>query len=361
MKLLIDILHPAHVNFFYNFIRIMKERGHTIVVTAREKDVATQLLDAYQIPYTALSSLKKGFLNLGLELITRTHKLHQIIKKEQPDLLLGVMGPSISLAGKLNGVPKLVFYNNETAGLTNSFVYKLTNQYITSTSYEQKVPRNHITYKGYHELAYLHPHYFTPDPKRLKSLGLSAKEKYFVLRFVSWQSSHDVGAEGFQDKVAFVKKLAKQGKVVISAEKSLNLPKELAKYVLPIPPHHLPDVVAFAHLYVGESASVASDAACLGVPSIYLANTKRGYTNEQEKLFGLVHNYTDQQEALQKALEIATKSKEEIQQEYQAKRQKMLEYTVDVTDWMVKHVEEFYANEKHPAPSPNLILFFSER
>lgn len=341
MKLLIDILHPAHVNFFRHFIKIMEKRGHTIVVTAREKDVATQLLDAYQIPYTTLSSLKKGFLNLGLELLSRTNKLRKVIKKEKPDLLVGVMGPSIALAGKMCGIPKLVFYNNETASLTNSFVYRLADQYITSTSYEQKVPRNHITYKGYHELAYLHPNYFTPDPKKLKTLGLSSKEKYFVLRFVSWQSSHDVGAAGFQDKIAFVKELEKYGKVVISAEKSLQLPSELAKYVLSIPPHHLPDVVAFAHLYVGESASVASDAACLGVPSIYLANTKRGYTNEQKKLFGLVHNYTGQQEALHKALEIAQRSKEEVRQEYQLKRQKMLSYTVDVTEWMVKHVEEY--------------------
>ncbi|MBI2573136.1 DUF354 domain-containing protein [Candidatus Woesearchaeota archaeon] len=345
MKLLIDILHPAHVNFFHHFIKEMEKRGHTIVVTAREKDVATNLLDSYHIKYTSLSTLKKGFLNLGLELLHRTKKLNQIVKQEKPDLLLGVMGPSISIVGSLNKIPVLVFYNNETAGLTNSFVYRLCDEYITSTSYEQKVPKHHITYHGYHELAYLHPNYFTPNPNHIKSLGLDPKEKYFLLRFVSWQSSHDVGAKGFADKTAFVEKLSKYGKVVISAEKSLKLPAELEKYVLPIPPHHLSDVVAFAHLYIGESASVASDAACLGVPSIYLANTKRGYTNEQEKLFGLVYNYTNQQEALAKALEFARHSSESIRKEFDPKRQKMLDYCVDVTKWMVEHVEEFGKNK----------------
>ena len=195
MKLLIDILHPAHVNFFRNFIAIMQNRGHTVIVTARKKDVATQLLDSYQIPYVTISSLKKGFLNLGLELLSRTRKLQKIIQKEKPDLLLGVMGPSIALGGAIERIPKMIFYNNETAGLTNSFVYRLADEYITSTSYEQKVPRNHITYKGYHELAYLHPQYFTPDEEKIKKLGLSADKKYFILRFVSWQSSHDLGAE----------------------------------------------------------------------------------------------------------------------------------------------------------------------
>ncbi len=341
MKILIDILHPAHVNFFRHFIEEMKHRNHTVIITAREKDVATQLLNAYNIEYTTISELKKGFLNLGLELLSRTNKLRKIVKKEKPDLLLGVMGPSISLVGKLYKIPVLVFYNNETAGLTNSFVYRLCDEYITSTSYEQKVPRHHITYKGYHELAYLHPNYFTPNPTHIKALGLDPKEKYFLFRFVSWQSSHDVGAQGFTDKVAFVQELAKYGKIVISAEKSLHLPHQLQQYILPIPAHHLSDVIAFAHLYIGESASVASDAACLGVPSIYLANTKRGYTNEQEKLFGLVHNYTNQQQALTKAIELAQRSKQDLHKEYQTRRQKMLNYCVDVTKWMVNHVEEF--------------------
>ena len=347
MKILIDILHPAHVNFFRNFISIMEEKGHEIKVTAREKDVALTILEAYQIPYTTISTLKKGFFNLGLELVNRTTKLHQISQEFKPDLLMGVMGPSISIVGKLTNTPALVFYNNETAKMTNVYVYRLATKYITSSSYEDKVPKSkHITYNGYHELAYLHPNRFTPNETEVQKMGINTKGKYFLMRFVTWGSSHDLGAKGFSNKTEFVKELAKHGQVVISAEKMLDLPEELKKYVLKIPPHLLSDVVAFAHLYVGESASVASDGACLGVPSIYLANTKRGYTNEQEKLFGLVYNYTGQQEAMAKTLELAKRSRTSIHKEFQQKRQKLLDYTVDVTQWMVDYVDHFPKNQE---------------
>ncbi len=347
MKLLIDILHPAHVNFFYNFITIMKKKGHKVIVTAREKDVALELLDHYKIPYNQISTLKKGFLNLGSELLSRTWKLAHIVKEEKPDVLLGVMGPSISLVGKRYGIPTLVFYNNETAKLTNWYVYRLATRFITSSSYEDKVPsKKHVTYSGYHELAYLNPKYFKANKEIVKSLGINPDEKYFVMRFVSWLSSHDVGAKGFSDKRKFIDELKKYGRVIISAEKKLQLPDEFKEYCLTIPPHLLSDVVAFSHMYVGESASVASDAACLGVPSIYLANTKRGYTNEQEKKYGLVFNYTNEEEALEKAIEIAKKSKKDLKEEFDEKKKIMLSSTVDVTQWMVDYVENFMKEKK---------------
>jgi uncharacterized protein len=345
MKILIDILHPAQANFLRNFIKIMQKHGHEILVTARKKDVTLQILDAYNIKYEIISELKNGFFNLALELLTRTYKLIKITKKFKPDILLGAMGPSISLAGKILKIPSLVFYNNETAKLTNWYVYKLATRYITSTSYEDKVYGKHVTYKGYHELAYLHPNYFTPSKAKLKKLGINPDKKYFLLRFVSWQSSHDLGAKGFANKIKFVKELAREGQVIISSEK--NLPKELEKYAMNIPPQYLSDLIAFAHLTAGESASVASDSACLGVPAIYLANTKRGYTNEQDKKFGLVYNYTDQQQALEKTLQLAKRSKRSIQQEFQKKRQTMLNYTNDITKWMVLFVENFYNNSKN--------------
>ena len=67
MRILIDILHPAHVHFFRNFAQEMRMRGHEIRFTARAKECATDLLDHYGIPYTLLSRQKSG-LALASEL-----------------------------------------------------------------------------------------------------------------------------------------------------------------------------------------------------------------------------------------------------------------------------------------------------
>jgi predicted glycosyltransferase len=51
MRVMVDIGHPAHVHFFRNAIRELEKRGHSVKVTARDKDVALRLLEAYGIPY----------------------------------------------------------------------------------------------------------------------------------------------------------------------------------------------------------------------------------------------------------------------------------------------------------------------
>ena len=157
------------------------------------------------------------------------------------------------------------------------------------------------------------------------------------MRFVAWQSSHDVGAQGITDKINFIHELAKHARVIISSEK--NVPTELKKYTLAIPPEKYHDLLAFASLCVGESATLAAEAACLGVPAVYIANTMRGYTNELEKDYGLVFNFASQQEGLNKCVELLTNHN--TKKEFAQRHKKMLTDKIDLTAWMVDHVEGF--------------------
>lgn len=335
MKLLIDILHPVHVHIFKNFIRTMKERGHEIIVTAREKDVTIALLRAYHIPYTLISRQQKGALSLGKEFLTRTWKLYHVVRKEKPDLLLGCMGPSIAVVGKLTGVPTYVFYDNESALVVNSFVQRIATKYITSSSYEKKIPGNHITYSGYQNLAYLHPKYFQPDKRVLEKAGISPTEPFFIVRLVSFESSHDLGVTGLSDQLGLCQRLEKYGRVIITSEKPL--PAKFDKYRLALPAEDLHHLLAFAKICIGESATLAAEAALLGVPAIYVASSFRGYTNELERDYGLVYNFKDQQEAEKKIFELL--QKKNLRKEWQKKREKLLSEKIDVTEWMVRLVE----------------------
>ena len=60
MRLLIDILHPAHVHVFRNLARELTTRGHEVRFTLREKECARALLDEYGIPYDVLSTQRSG-------------------------------------------------------------------------------------------------------------------------------------------------------------------------------------------------------------------------------------------------------------------------------------------------------------
>ena len=51
MKILVDIIHPANVHYFKNFISEMEREGNSVKITARNKDVSFKLLDAYNFKY----------------------------------------------------------------------------------------------------------------------------------------------------------------------------------------------------------------------------------------------------------------------------------------------------------------------
>lgn len=336
MKILIDILHPAHVHFFRNFIKEIEKKGHEILVTARKKDIALDLLELYNIKYIKLSNFKPGLFDLSLELIKRNFKFYKIAKKFKPDVIMGLMGPTIATAGLFLKTKKIVFWDTENSKLSNLVVYPLVDYVITPSCYEAKVHGNHIKYAGYHELSYLHPKRFKPNAKVLKKHGLKKGEKYFILRFVSWGTYHERKEEGFFDKVGFVKSLEKYGKVFITSE--LSLPKELEKNKIKIPYNELHDFLAFASLYIGESATVASESAILGVPAIYVSTSRRGYTNEQEKKYGLVFNFSNQESAMKKALELL--KKKNLKKEWAKKRDAMLKDKIDVTKFVMDFVED---------------------
>jgi uncharacterized protein len=54
MRLLVDILHPAHVHVFGALAKELTARGHEVKFTLRDKDVARELLDQHGIAYELL-------------------------------------------------------------------------------------------------------------------------------------------------------------------------------------------------------------------------------------------------------------------------------------------------------------------
>ena len=102
---------------------------------------------------------------------------------------------------------------------------------------------------GYHELAYLHPNRFTPEPD---FHGLQAGPRGTIsLRFVAWESIHDVGESGLGLKLKrqLISTLSKRGRVVISSEN--ELPAEFEPYRLRIAPEHIHHVLNTS-LLIGE-------------------------------------------------------------------------------------------------------------
>jgi hypothetical protein len=243
--------------------------------------------------------------------------------------------------GRVLGVPTIVFYDTEIATLTNRYVYPLADAVCTPACYQASAGPRHVRYRGYQELAYLHPARFTPDPTVLQPLGLSEQTPYVLVRTVAWASHHDIGQRGFHDPRALVRRLSAYGQVAITAEGPLH--PDLEPHRLRIAPHLIHHVMALARLYVGESATMASEAAVLGVPAIFVSTTRRCYTDEQEHRYGLTFTYSDRATAQVGALARAEEllASPGVPALWQQKRTRLLRECVDVTAWIIDFVRRY--------------------
>ena len=341
MNILADITHPAHVHFFKNAIWEWRREGHQVLITSRDKDLTLPLLEHYGFEHHMLSRARKGLRSLLWELMTRTVRLLQVARPFQPDVMVAVAGAWIAPVGRLLGVPAVVFYDTEIAKFNNAYVYPLADAVCTPACYQGIAGRHHVRYQGYQELAYLHPRWFTPDPSVLQPLGLSEEEPYILVRTVAWTSHHDVGHRGFSDLPRLVRALERYGRVLITSEGPLH--SDLERNRIRVAPHLIHHVMAFAWLYIGESATMASESAILGVPAIFVSSTRRGYTDEQEEKYGMTLTFSDmataQEQALAKALELLALP--DVKERWQIKCQALLRDCVDVTQWVMDFVARY--------------------
>lgn len=342
MRILVDLTHPAHVHFFRHPIALWRERGHDVVVTSRRKDITAELLACFDLEHDDLGPARKGLAGLAIELPVRTAGLCRRIRRLKPDVLTAIGGVWIAQAGLYCRVPSVVFYDTENAWLSNLLTYPFCTAVVTPRCYEGKVPLGkHRTYAGYHELCYTHPKRFQPDESVLARYGLAPGEPFVVLRQVAWGAAHDVSDHGFTSLVAVVRELEEFGRVLISSEG--DLPDELAAHRLSGSPELVHHLLAYARLYIGESATMASESATLGTPAIFVSTSVRGYTNEQEHRYGLTYTFSDphtaQRDALAKAKEILADPTSKTQ--WQEKRRRMLAETIDVAEHVTGLVESF--------------------
>ena len=339
MRVLIDLQHPAELHVFKNLAVVLRQDGHEVLFTGRDKDILGELAKALGEPVRMFGRAGKGVARLGLELLYRQARLVRVIRDFRPDVILSVGGAFVSLPGRLLGVPVHIFYDTEHARAANMLSYPFASGIHVPDCYNRPIRQPHDMYPGYHALAYLHPSRFQPDPAVPAALGLAPGEPYAVVRYVAWAAGHDIGLRGLSAdmRVEAVRRLAAIGRVFVSAEG--GAPPALAPYCCPVPVERMHDLLAFAALTFGESATMASEGAVLGVPGVYLDPVGRGYTDDLERRYGLVRNFHPDQEAA--ALEVAVDLFAAADREHwQACRRRMLAEKIDVTAHMLRIVRK---------------------
>jgi predicted glycosyltransferase len=337
MKILIDIGHPAHVHYFKNFIKIMEQKGHELLIISRDKEISFELLKRYNIPYISRGKGGNNLLSKIFYIPKADFFIYKKGKSFRPDILLSFGSSYAAHAAKMLGKPHIALDDTEHAKLEHIMYPPFTDVILNPDCFTKDFGEKQILFKSYIELLYLHRNYFTPDNKVLELLDVQQGEEYAIVRFVSWNASHDVKEKGLsnKEKVDIVKKLSNKMKVFVSSEG--DIPKEIEGYQFNVPSEFMHDALYYARLYVGEGGTTASEAAILGAPAVYINRLSMGYI-EDEKNAGLLIQTTDAGE-IEKSIEYFLNHK--TYKEYKQVAADFICDKIDPTKFLVWFVENY--------------------
>ncbi|MCG2736003.1 MAG: DUF354 domain-containing protein [Candidatus Methanoperedenaceae archaeon] len=343
MKILISIGHPAHVHFFKNFIKIATNEGHEIKVIAKDKDNSHYLLNYYGFKHEIIGIGKIKLKHKLIGAIKTELNILKIARKFNPDILIGASGDFyVATIGWLINKTSIIFEDSEVDKSIYLLCEPFATMICTPAGFNKDLnPKKHIRYNGYKELAYLHPNYFTPDISIFQQLGLKQFEKYTLFRLVAWNAVHDLGQKGLtkENITRFINVSEKYGRVFISSE--YELPYDLKKYQINISPERMHDALFFAHMFVGDSQTMTTEAALLGTPAIRSNSFVGTMSNfeELEKKYDLLYSFKDPDLAFKKMIELY--KNDDLKNIWEIKRKKLLKDKIDVTKFMCDLINSF--------------------
>jgi len=342
MKILTDLGHPKNVHVLKNLIPLLKQKGHELHCVYREREHIKGLCQAFGISVINRGVGGTGLLSKFIYLLKTDYQLYKLAKKIKPDLLLSFASPYLANIALLSKIPMVVFDDTEQNRLVQRIYSSFSDAIVVPACFGKTLSRRQLSFDGYYELAYLTPRYFQPDPSILKELGLTIGEKFVLLRFVSWHAVHDISHHGLsvEEKQELVATFSGLARVFISAEG--ELPEGLESLRLKTAPELIHQVMAHSALVFSEGATMASEAAVLGVPSIYCSDLRPGYIDDLEKRHGLLNAFFRNgfKEALAKGMDILQDRGDSVKN-LGVKRESMLAQSVDVVAFMSWFIDRF--------------------
>ena len=354
MNVLIDINHPAHVHLFrYVYSELIKD-GHHAYVAAKPTKAITALLRLYGIPYLRMGKNKDSILGKGIQQVMDFFRLWWIVCTKKIDV--GVHGITLAWVSRITRMSCIVSDDDddEVEPLYAKYAHPFTDVVLSPVGTPRKSKKT-IYVHAYHELSYLHPNRFKPDPSVLKDAGVTEGEPYFILRFNAFKAHHDVGVVGLtiENKRKLVEYLSSKGKVFITTERDID--DEFKPYQLKVSPEKAHSLMYYATMFVGDSQTMTSEAAMLGTPAIR-CNTFVGrihYLEEEEHKYGLTYGFRPEQsnEMFKKIEDLLAMPN--LQEEWQTRREKMLSEKIDYSQFLTWFIENYPESRKIMRDNPD--------
>lgn len=286
-------MHPAHVNFFKNAIRILKANGHEIILTVLDRG-KVPLIVKKEFPDFKVKMVgqhKGSFFSIIFQAnIFRFFSMFNLLRKEKPDIGFSVGSFILGFGMKLLNKQNFQFDDDPERKLNLLLERHTATKLFLPVIYKS----NHSNIKYFNclkEWAYLSPSYFRPDKNALDFYNLKPKEYIFV-REIS------TGSLNYKDQknniiADFAYQLPSSYKYLLSLEdKNTRYLYPESWQLLHEPVNDIHSLMYYSLLVISSGDSMAREAAMLGVHSIY-CGTREMQANKMMKKEGNLFEMPD--------------------------------------------------------------------
>jgi hypothetical protein len=271
MRILVDLNHPVDVNFFKNAIALLaKQHGCSIEITLQPRGKLVPILQR-ELPdyhFTPIGMFRKSMAAKVLGLACRFPRFLNHVRRGKYDVVMSFGGTGICHATYILRKPSVIFDDDIEFGI-GFYPYKPFATRLVMPAHIPVRGKNVVKYKGFKELAYLHPNYFKANEGALQEYGLRPGEYVFV-REVSKISMNYAHLETGQ-LAEVCRHLRTLGlKVILSLEdKSLTDRFASDCIILQEPVTDIYSLMHFALLTVSSGDTMARESCLTGTPVIY--------------------------------------------------------------------------------------------
>jgi hypothetical protein len=335
--------------------------GHQVFILIKTKDILEDLLKQSGLPYYNIlkEAHRKSKFGMLWDMLVRDWRILRFVKKHKIDLLTG----STVEVAQVGWLTRKYRVNTGEDDMNVVPLFPKMAGPFMGTILSPRVCNNYslepysVKYESYHELAYLHPNHFQAD-KTVVEKYFSADTPFFILRFSSLNAYHDAGIQGINTEIAqhLIDILKPHGRIYITSERELE--PQFEPYRIKINTLDMHHVMAFSTLYIGDSQTMAAEAAVLGVPFVRFNDFvgRIGYLNELEDVYQLGFGIKASEEgAAEKMYKVVEEilSMPNLKEEWETRRQKMLSEKIDYAQFLTWFIEEYPESQKIMKETPD--------
>jgi predicted glycosyltransferase len=260
---------PAHVHLFRYAARDLIEEGHTIRFMARDYGCTLELLDYYELPYDVIGKTETNKFSVFKELPIHYKNFLLASRSFNPDIIFGT-GAYPAHTGAVTGATTILVVDSEPTWINHAISKPFADVILTPHGFRKNLGPKQVNFKGFEECAYLHPEVYKPIDGVYEALGLDPDERYVLLRFNAWGSSHDFSNGGFSDQQRreLIERLAEHATVLVSDEGGEMDESDLPAKSFDVHPALFHEALRNADLLVADTQTAVTEAALLGTPAI---------------------------------------------------------------------------------------------